>query len=62
MVEEDRELRMLEKILRDVGQNFVGNQVCLALLSWNKLVTVIVFSEELLFAALCFPDCLRSFI
>lgn len=40
----------------------LGNQVCLSLLSWNKLFTVIVSSEELLLAALCFPDSFLSFI
>lgn len=40
----------------------MGNQVRLALVSQNKLFTVIVSSEELLLAALCFPDCLLSFI
>lgn len=61
---------MLENISRDIGgkkknnwkTSFVGNKVCLALLSWNKLFTVIVSSEELLLAALCFFDCLLSFI
>lgn len=53
---------MLEKTLRGIRQNFVGNQVCLVLVSWNKLFTVIVSSEELSLAALCFSDCLHSFI
>lgn len=61
MIEDDKELRMLEKILRGIRQNFVGNQVCLALVSWNKLFTVFISSEEVLLAALCFSDCLCSF-